>query len=63
MYIEGEMIYQFGSLYLTQKVYQLTDEEMEKFDLYHRTRVKLVKISGENSMDVMEFGISPADEL
>lgn len=61
MYTEGQIVNQFGSEYLVERVWQVTDEEMERFDFYYRTRVRLVKINGKNGMGIMEFA-APGQE-
>ncbi|ALS22266.1 hypothetical protein [Paenibacillus naphthalenovorans] len=57
-YVKGEIVEQFGSLYLIENVYQLSDEYMKKHDLYHKNRVTLIKISGINGMDRLDFAIT-----
>ena len=52
---EGEKIILFGSEYLVEKTYRLSDEEMKKHDLIHRNRVTLRKLSGENGLYKMDF--------
>lgn len=57
VYIQGEEVERFGSVYLVERVYQLTDEYMKQHELYNKNRVTLVKIKGENGMDRMDFAI------
>lgn len=58
MYIKGEIVDLFGSKYLVQDVYRISDEEIKEYELIHKNRVVLVKVSGINGMDIMQFGIS-----
>lgn len=56
-YIIGEEVEMFGSLYKVDNVYQLSNEFMEEHNLQHRNRVTLIKLSGENGTDRMDFAI------
>jgi hypothetical protein len=55
MFQEGRTVESFGSIYQVEKIYEVTDGEMQKYNLYHRRRVTLRKIKGENGTDVMDF--------
>lgn len=57
-YIKGETVERFGSTYIVENVYELSDEHMKKHILYYRNRVTLVKISGENGAEKLDFAIS-----
>ncbi|WP_088186389.1 hypothetical protein [Desulfosporosinus sp. FKA] len=58
MFIQGETIEKFGSLYLVEKVYELSDEFMKKYNLAHKKRVTLKKLRGENGPETDDFAIS-----
>lgn len=58
MFIQGETVERFGSLYLVEKVYQITEEYMKKHNLYYKDRVTLKKLFGENGPAVMDFAIT-----
>ena len=58
IYTEGDKItHENGSVYLVEKVYQITEDYMRKYDLYYKNRVKLVKLSGEG-IDSMDFAVT-----
>jgi hypothetical protein len=54
--IEGEQVTFGNSVYLVKKVYQLSAKYMKKHDLYHKTRVTLIKISGDG-IEKMDFAL------
>lgn len=54
----GKTVEMFGSQYFVKKLYALTDAEMETLNLYHRVRVTLIKVSGENGCDTMDFAVT-----
>ncbi|MCY9763521.1 hypothetical protein M5X06_00380 [Paenibacillus alvei] len=56
-YVKGETIEQFGSTYLVEDVYQLSDEYMKLHSLVHKNRVTLKKVSGENGLEKLDFAI------
>lgn len=56
-YIVGEKVNMCDSVYLVEKVYSLTDEEMKKHNLYHRNRVTLKKLEGVNGLEKLDFAI------
>ena len=58
MYIQGAEIERFGSIYLVEKVYELSDEYMAEHNLCYKKRVTLRKLSGENGLDKEDFAIS-----
>lgn len=57
-FVKGETVEQFGSKYIVENVYQLSDEYMKEHDLYYRNRITLVKIEGVNGLDRMDFAIT-----
>lgn len=57
-YAEDAIITRFESLYLVERVYQLSDEEMQSKELYHRNRVTLRKLAGVNGLPREDFAIN-----
>lgn len=53
----GDIITFGNGKYKITNLYQLTDEHMKQYDLYHRNRVTLTKISGEGS-DTLDFAVA-----
>lgn len=58
MYIEGKKIERYGSIYFVERVYEISDEYMKKYNLIHKKRVTLMKLSGKNGSDKEDFAIS-----
>jgi len=55
--LEGDLVTRGESVYLVEKIYQISDEYMKQHDLYHKTRVTLTKISGDG-VDRMDFALT-----
>jgi hypothetical protein len=55
---KGDILEMFGSEYIVENVYQLSDDEMTKNNLVHRNRITLVKKSGEKGGDRLDFAIN-----
>jgi hypothetical protein len=58
IYQQGKIIERFGSSYLIEKVYQVSDEYMKKHNLCYKNRVTLRKLKGENGMKKMDFALT-----
>lgn len=57
MYKLNQQVEQFGSIYMVDRIYSLTDEEMRINNLIHRKRITLRKISGVNGLEVYDFAL------
>lgn len=42
----GQEVEHFGSVYVVERLYSLTDAEMKAHNLYHRNRITIRKVSG-----------------
>ena len=60
--VEGEQVTLGDSIYKVEKIYQLSNEHMKKYDLYHKTRVTLTKVSG-NGIDKMDSALPNEEEI
>jgi len=57
-YVKGNKVERFGSVYVVERVYSLTDKEMKERNLKHRERVTLKKIKGTNGDDILDYAIT-----
>ena len=57
IYKESEQITMFDSVYLVEKVYKMPEENIIKYKLNYKIRVKLRKISGDSVVEIMDFAV------
>jgi hypothetical protein len=53
----GQVIEKYGSIYVVENIYQLTDKEMKKHNLIHKNRIRLKKIEGVNGSNVEDYAL------
>lgn len=58
VYIVGNEVELFGSVYLVERLYTVSDEYMRDNGIKHKARVTLRKIKGENGLEEMDFAIT-----
>jgi hypothetical protein len=61
-YTEGNIINRCDSIYLVERVYELSDEHMKEYNLYYRKRAVLTKIFGVNGVDREDIAL-PHQEM
>jgi hypothetical protein len=57
-YVKNSTISQFGSEYIVQSVYKLTEKFMSEAGLVHPNRVTLRKVKGVNGGEILDSAIS-----
>lgn len=58
MYELGQELHQFGSVYVVEDLYELSDDEMRQYSLVFKRRVTLRKVSGEHGLERYDFAVT-----